>query len=81
MEMINLLARSGSFLNVGCATNGHTPLVQALWHKQTAAVETLLGLGASASISTHWGQPTDGYIEAGNSKKDTALFKRMTRFY
>lgn len=55
-DVINLLLDHGAFVDQQSPTLGNTPLLDAILHKQKAAVLALLERGARTTIRNHWQQ-------------------------
>lgn len=49
-EVARLLARSGAHLDLQAPLNGHTPLIDAVWHKRGTVVAALIDEGARLDV-------------------------------
>ncbi len=55
IDVAKLLIEHGAFVDLQSPTLGHTPLIDAVWHKRTAMVRYLLAQGARTELKTHYG--------------------------
>lgn len=55
VDVARLLLERGAFINLQSPTFGHTPLIDAVWHKRAAMVKYLLDQGARTETLTHYG--------------------------
>lgn len=58
-DVIGLLLDHGAFVDQQAPTHGHTPLIDAVWHKRAPAVDLLLRRGANPDIAAHGGYRAD----------------------
>ncbi|MFI6652238.1 ankyrin repeat domain-containing protein [Streptomyces sp. NPDC050529] len=58
-DVIALLLDHGAFVDQQAPTHGHTPLIDAVWHKRAPAVALLLSRGANPDIAAHGGYRAD----------------------
>ncbi|MFD8686686.1 ankyrin repeat domain-containing protein [Streptomyces sp. NPDC059651] len=58
-DVIALLLDHGAFVDQQAPTHGHTPLIDAVWHKRAPAVALLLRRGANPDIAAHGGYRAD----------------------
>ena len=49
-EVARLLLDHGAFIDIQSPTLGHTPLLDAVWHKKLAVVKLLLSRGAKTAL-------------------------------
>ena len=55
VDVARLLLERGAFVDQQAPTHGHTPLIDASWHKRSAMVRFLLEHGANPNIRAHGG--------------------------
>lgn len=55
VDVARLLLDQGALIDLQAPTHGHTPLIDAAWHKRTAMVAFLLERGADPDIAAHGG--------------------------
>jgi ankyrin repeat protein len=55
IEVARLLLEHGAFINQQAPIHGHTPLIDAVWHKRLPMVEFLLDRDANPDIRAHGG--------------------------
>ena len=55
VDVARLLIRRGAFIDLQAPTHGHTPLIDAAWHKRAGMVAYLLEQGAIPTIRAHQG--------------------------
>lgn len=55
VDVARLLLDGGAFIDLQAPTHGHTPLIDASWHKQPPMVRFLLERGADPEVRAHGG--------------------------
>ncbi|MFJ6700845.1 ankyrin repeat domain-containing protein [Streptomyces sp. NPDC091272] len=58
-DIVDLLLDHGAFIDLQAPTHGHTPLIDAVWHKRPRAVARLLARGANPLLRAHGGYRAD----------------------
>ncbi len=71
-ECIELLSKCGVDFNRRCGPDGETPLMRAIYLKQTAAIKKLVELGANPTLRL------DKHLSA-DVKRDIKLFKLLEK--
>jgi hypothetical protein len=76
VPVAGLLLTHGAFIDLQAPTHGHTPLIDATWHRNPAMVEFLLSQGADWEILASDGNKAKWWAEkAGDEKLLNILIK------
>lgn len=70
VEIAGLLIEHGAFVDQQAPTHGHTPLIDASWHKRVTMVRFLLGSGANPDIQAHGGYDAATLLDDGDVHPD-----------
>jgi ankyrin repeat protein len=74
VEVARLLLDHGAFLNQQAPIHGHTPLLDAVWHKRLPMVEFLLDRGANPDIQPH-AYTIDDFLTFATGSDDVTPFR------
>lgn len=80
-DVIRLLLNKGAFIDFNAAFNGHTPLMDAVWHKQVEAVRALLDNGANIYIPNRYGRTAEQFNLPAASPVDDVLVKAIADLF
>lgn len=76
VPVAELLVRRGAFIDLAAPTHGHTPLMDAVWHRKPQMVEYLLSQGADAEMAGRDGSTARQWAEWGNHRDILSILDR-----
>ncbi|MGI8638783.1 MAG: ankyrin repeat domain-containing protein, partial [Pyrinomonadaceae bacterium] len=68
-----------AFIDLQSATLGHTPLMDAVWHKQTSMVKFLLARNAKTSLQSHYKATAMDFAQRDNLADIVKLIEERDR--
>lgn len=76
VPVAELLLKRGAFIDLQAPTHGHTPLIDAVWHRKPQIVEYLLSQGADWEIVARDGTTARIWAEWGNHQDILLILDR-----